>query len=104
MIISVIWDMGNRDDRYKRIKPLIAGGEIKLFSDIFKHIPKTVVAKDLGKKNDRFKQLITKQLDGFTLKDLFLMASFCGIEETRMLDLVMKEYLANKDKIIKSDI
>jgi len=95
--------MGNRDDRYDDIKPLVVSGRIKFFSDIFKYIPKTVVAKDLGKKGDRFTQLI-KQLDGFTLKDLFLMAKFFRIDEAQMLDLVMKEYLANKDKVIKSDL
>jgi hypothetical protein len=88
--------MGNRDYRYDYIKPMIDKGAIKVFSDIFTHVPKTVVARDLGKKGDRFTQLITKELDGFTLRDLFLMANFCGIKETQMLDLVMKEYLANK--------
>lgn len=90
-------DMGNRDDRYDRVKPMIASGDIKIFSDIFKHVPKTVVAKDLGKKGDRFSQLI-KQPDGFILKDLFLIATFCKIEESQVLRLVLNEYFANKQK------
>ncbi len=46
--------MGHRDPRYDLIRSMINDGKIVSFNDIFKFIPKTIVAKDLGKKVDRF--------------------------------------------------
>lgn len=92
--------MVNRDHRYDLIKPMIIGGKIKSFNDIFKFIPKTVVATDLGKKVDRFTDLMNR-VEGFTLEDLFLMAKSFDIEESQMLMLVENQYKINKDKIVK---
>jgi hypothetical protein len=92
--------MGNRDHRYSLIKPMIIGGKIVSFNDIFKFIPKTVVATDLGKKVDRFTELMNK-VEGFTLEELFMIAKFCDIDEAEMLKLAEMEYTINKNKIIK---
>ncbi|HEX9509724.1 MAG TPA: hypothetical protein VF939_04545 [Puia sp.] len=93
--------MGNRDPRYDLIKPMIIGGKIKTFTDIFKFIPKTVVATDLGKKVDRFTELMNR-IEGFTLEELFMMAKFCDLDESQMLQLAENEYLMSKSKIVKS--
>jgi len=92
--------MGNRDHRYDLIKPMFIGGKIKTFSDIFKFIPKTVVATDLGKKVDRFTDLMNR-VEGFTLEELFMVAKFCELEETEMLLLVENQYKMSKSKIRK---
>jgi len=92
--------MGNRDPRYSLIKPMIIGGKIVSFNDIFKFIPKTVVATDLGKKVDRFTELMHR-VEGFTLEELFMIAKFCDLDESEMLKLAENEYTISKSKIIK---
>jgi hypothetical protein len=89
-----------RDDRYDLIKPMIEGGKIVSFNDIFKFIPKTIVARDLGKKVDRFTELMRK-VDGFTIGDLYKIAKYCNISETQIYQLVEKEYFKSKSKIMK---
>jgi hypothetical protein len=70
---------------------MVEAGKIEVFTDIFKFIPKTKVATDLGKKVDRFNELMNN-VENFNLKDLFLIAKFCELEEKQMLELVMKQY------------
>ena len=94
--------MGNRDPRYDLIKPMIVGEKILTFNDIFKFIPKTVVANDLGKKVDRFTELMN-HVEGFTLGELFMIAKFCDLDESQMLKLVVSEYLKSKSKIMKQN-
>jgi hypothetical protein len=91
--------MANRDPRYDLIKPMLVDGKVISFKDIFKYIPKTIVANDLGKKVDRFTELMNR-VDQFTLEELFMIAKFCDIDEEQMLKLVLSEYLKNKSKII----
>ena len=93
--------MSNRDTRYDLIESMISKGKIVSFNDIFKYIPKTVVAKDLGKKVDRFNELMMR-IDKFTLEDLFIIARFCSIDETTILTLAKDEYLKSKSKIQKT--
>lgn len=93
--------MVNRDSRYDLIKPMITDGKIITFNDIFKFIPKTIVATDLGKKVDRFTELMNK-IEEFTLEELFLIAKFCYIDERQIINLVMADYFKNKSKILKS--
>lgn len=92
--------MGNRDPRYDLIKPMIIGGKIKSFNDIFKFIPKTVVATDLGKKVDRFTELMNR-IEGFTLEELFMIAKFCELDEAQMLKLAETEYRIGKSRILR---
>jgi hypothetical protein len=89
-----------RDDRYDLIKPMIESGNIVSFNDIFKYIPKTIIAKDLGKKVDRFSELM-KKVEGFTLSELYTIAKFCNISESQIYQLAEKEYFKSKSKIIK---
>ena len=89
-----------RDNRYNLIKPMIDSGDIVTFNDIFKYIPKTIVAKDLGKKVDRFSELM-KKVEGFTLEELYMIGKFCKISESQIVQLAEKEYLKNKSTITK---
>ena len=90
--------MIKRDHRYDLIKPMIEGGKIESFNDIFKYIPKTVVAKDLGKKVDRFNALMSR-VEEFMLEDLFIIAGFFEIDEDEIIRLVMIDYKKNKREI-----
>ena len=93
--------MSNRDHRYELIKPMINAGNIESFNDIFKFIPKTVIANDLGKKVDRFTALMNR-VEKFTVEELFTIARFCSIAEPKILELMYNEHLKNKKKIVKS--
>jgi hypothetical protein len=78
---------------------MIETGKIKSFNDIFKYIPKTIVAKDLGKKVDRFNALMSR-VEEFTLTDLFLIAGFFEVDEDVILRLIMTDYRRNKSEIL----
>ena len=90
--------MTHRDHRYSLVKPMVEAGKIEVFSDIFKFIPKTRVANDLGKKVDRFNELMAN-VEEFILKDLFHIAKFCELDEETMLRLVMKQYRDTKNRL-----
>src|ERR1700722_14549092 len=90
-----------RDHRYDLIKPMVETGKIMFFNDIFKYIPKTIVAKDLGKKVDRFNILMT-HVEQFSLDDLFILAGFFDMENREMLNLVMNDYERSKQEIPRS--
>lgn len=90
--------MTNRDSRYSLIKPMVDAGRIQIFTDIFKYIPKTKVATDLGKKVDRFNELMNN-VEEFNLKDLFLIAKFCEMTEREITELVLKQYLDIKNRL-----
>ena len=93
--------MIKRDSRYNVIKAMIADGNIVTFNDIFEYIPKTVVSIYLGKKVDRFNKLMNK-VDGFTLEEIYMIGSFCGLTERQIYELVEAEYFKSKSKIKKT--
>lgn len=93
--------MIKRDDRYTIVNTMYGAGHIVSFNDIFKYIPKTVVALDLGKKVDRFNKLMNK-VEGFTIEEIYMIGSFCGFNERQIYELVEAEYLKSKSKIKKT--
>jgi len=92
--------MLKRDERYELVKPMLEIGKIKSFQDIFKIVPKTIVAADLGTKVDRFTKLM-KRIEKFTLEDVFTIARYCELSVHEILELVEVEYLQSKDRIKK---
>jgi hypothetical protein len=69
---------------------MIAQGQIISFIDIFKFIPKTVVANDIKKKGDRFTYLIN-HVEEFTLKDLFTIARLCNMTKDEMWAFIKEQ-------------
>ena len=84
--------MRQRDARYAIIKPMLNTGEIQSFVDIFKFIPKSVVAADLGKKVDRFTELMNR-IEEFTVGELLIIGNWCNLSISEMFKLVEAEYL-----------
>lgn len=82
--------MAQLDRRYALIKPMLNEGKIQSFADIFTWIPKTVVAKDMGKKVDRFTALLNR-VEDFTIKDLLVIGSRCNLTRSEMLRLIDTE-------------
>jgi len=93
--------MIKRDERYELVKPMLIIGKIKSFRDIFKFVPKTIVAADLGTKVDRFTKLM-KRIEKFTLEDIFTIARYCELSVHEILTLVEVEYQQNKDRMQKT--
>lgn len=86
-----------KDHRYEFISTMMKDGKIKEFNDIFKFIPKTVVAKDLGKKVDRFTELMDN-VGGFTLQEVFELADLCDLTKAQMYQLMEAAYIAANKK------
>lgn len=88
--------MGNRDPRYDLIKSMLSEGNIVFFTDIFKYIPKTVVANDLGKKVDRF-TVMMNHVEKFTLEEVFRLAAMCKLTDEQMYTLMHNEYAKKRE-------
>ncbi len=56
-----------------------------------------MVATDLGKKVDRFTDLMN-EVDGFTLGELFMMARFFELDDLEMLLIVEYQHRISKPK------
>jgi len=80
-----------RDQRYQSIRPLFLKNKIQTFRDIFNVVPRSVVASDLGKENDRFMEL-TDHLGEFTIQELALIGNFCSLTLSEMFTLIGGEY------------
>ena len=65
-----------KDPRYNLIRPKYRREEIRLFSDIFLTLPKSLVAKDLGKEKRRFNELVDNPNE-FTWAELKKFSSNC---------------------------
>ena len=78
------------DPRYPTIRPLYEKGLISSFLDIFNYVPKTVVAKDLGKNESRFIDTLD-HLENFNIAQLYLIGNLCGLTRLEILELFMME-------------
>jgi hypothetical protein len=92
-----------KDKRFKTVKLLIESNNITNFSDIFEHIPKTVIAKHLGTNYNRLSKLVDN-VDLFSLRDLFRLARFFEVDDKVMLDLAFTQYSEKKAKLSKTAI
>src|SRR5690349_12179945 len=79
-----------RDPRFETIKPMMREGKIKTFSDIFRYVKITMVARSLGKRTERFKELV-ETLNDFYIRDLVLIAHLFGLTMDEMLNLVARQ-------------
>lgn len=86
-----------RDKRYATIKILVDTGHITEFRQFFDQIPPTVVKDDLGTNFNRLKRLIS-HVEEFSLKELFRIGEFCGIEKEKMLALAYNQIRKDEEK------
>lgn len=82
--------MLKQDPRYSLIKPMLADGKIQTFSDIFDYIKKSVVARDIGKKVERFTELMN-DVDDFRVGELRMMARLFNLTLGEMFHLIARE-------------
>lgn len=80
---------------YDLVRPMFTIGELKAFSDIFKYVPKTVVAGDLGKEKGRFNSLIEDPGD-FLIQELMKLAEYCDLSLPDIGRLIETEHPETK--------
>lgn len=89
-----------KDPRYNLIRPKYKRGEIRQFSDIFQTLPRSLVAKDLGKEKGRFNELIDNP-DEFTWSELKKFSSNCEMSIAGFCLLIEKEHPNDQPKPFK---
>ncbi|HUB62415.1 MAG TPA: hypothetical protein VL978_16995 [Puia sp.] len=89
-----------RDPRYNLIRPKYKKGEIRLFSDIFQTLPKSLVAKDLGKEKGRFTELVNNPNE-FTWSELKKFSSNCEMSIAEFSLLIEKEHPNDQPRTFK---
>ena len=83
--------MIQRDHRYELIPAMLEARRVQSFLDIFKFIPRTVVARDLGMKVARLSARL-RHLENFTLAEIFIIGDFCGLSRLKILELIKAEF------------
>jgi hypothetical protein len=89
-----------KDPRYNLIRPKYKKGDIKLFSDIFQTLPRSLVAKDLGKEKGRFNELIDNPNE-FTWLELKKFSSYCEMTMAEFCLLIGAEHPNDKPKTFR---
>jgi len=89
-----------RDARYKLVRFRFNEGKIKQFSDIIDLVPKSIIADDLGKKKERFTQLI-EHPEEFTVKELTLIGRFCALTLPEMFQTIEEACRSFQTKSLK---
>jgi len=90
-----------RDARYKLVRFRFNEGKLKKFSDIILLVPKSIIADDLGKKKERFTQLM-EHPEGFTVKELLLVGRFCALTLPEMLQIIEEDCKSFKTESLKN--
>ena len=75
---------------YETIRPLFLRNQITTFQELFKHVPDTAVAGSLGKRTERFRELI-KNVDQFKIEEIILMAKLFRLDLKDMFVLLERE-------------
>jgi hypothetical protein len=86
-----------KDRRYNTVKLLIEAGHITEFSQIFDHIPRSVVANDLGTNYNRLARLIM-HTEHFTLDELLTLSNFFEVDHKTMVDLAFNQLVRKRVK------
>jgi plasmid maintenance system antidote protein VapI len=84
--------MQDKDRRYALIALMIDAKKspIKVFKDIFKNLPKTVLARDMHTNNNRMQGLIDNPL-GFTIEEMDKIAELIGCHPDKIYKLIRKQ-------------
>jgi hypothetical protein len=78
-------------DKNKMVRPMFEAGRIKSLKDFVDITKKTPLATRIGKNGDRFNELL-EHPEGFTIRDLNIMADYGGLTLTEMLGIIKRNY------------
>ena len=76
-------DAEEKDSRYLQVKTMFSIGKITKFSDIFKYVPKYVVARDMKKGKIGLNDPVS-----FTVKQVATIATLCDLTHMEMFQLI----------------
>jgi hypothetical protein len=79
-----------RDPRYETIRGLLKEGEIKKFTEIFKWIPHTVVARDYGTNTSRMKKMVADP-SLWTLEEVYKLADLISYDRKKLALMAVEE-------------
>lgn len=82
----------SKDYRYDTVNFLIESGKINSIRDIFLHIPKTIVYKDLGINFGRFDRAIIDP-SIFRLEELANLAELIGVNAKKLIDMAYEQMI-----------
>ena len=86
-----------KDDRYLSVQVMIEAGRLQKFSDVFKYIPKTIVARDTGHNYKAFVGRIAKP-GNFTVTDINKLSGLFGVPPVKIFELIQSDYPVKKKK------
>jgi hypothetical protein len=89
-----------RDSRYKYAHTIWEAGQFPNFQEIFKIIPISIVAVDIGINFQRFKKRVENP-ELFTIKELSKLSRLTGIEEKALVSLAIDYKNVKKTSIAK---
>lgn len=84
------------DERYSMVAMLIRAGGIGTLEKLFKLLPKTTMAKDMGINVNRLTNCLLNPYH-FTLKDITSMAGLLGIDRRILMNMFM-DHLEMREK------
>ena len=79
------------DERYKTAKRGIQKNQVKELHQVFKYIPKNVVAKDIGTSLKSFSYKLN-HIEKFSLREIFAMAQLFEVDTMILLKLANTQY------------
>ena len=89
-----------KDRRYDVLAKLINTNNLNTFNEIFDIVPRSVVARDLGKNSADINK-IAKDVQRLSVRHIFQLATFAQIDATGIFDLINNQYLENKERVDK---
>ena len=91
----------SKDVRYNVVKQIIQSGLIEELSDIFKYIPKTIVANDLEKDTGRT-YVFFEKMEQLTLRDIYRLAQLIEVDAPVIFNLIDRQYVNTLEEEKKS--
>lgn len=80
---------------------MIEGKHITEFKEIFTHVPKTIMAHDLGTNNNRMTRLID-HVEQFTLAELYRISGLLDVDYKVIFNLAHAQHFGIKKRGKKS--
>ena len=82
----------NKDERYEIVKDMIEAGKVTEFRQIFKYVPKTVLAHDLSTNTTRMTRMID-DVQEFSVKEIFIIAELIEVDHSVIYRLIAKQHI-----------
>lgn len=79
-----------KDERWTRANILVTAGEIKTLEDLFKTVPRKIVAEGLGLNITSFSNVKSKTPQNFKLAEIIRLAELLEVEVNVMFNIFLQ--------------